>query len=111
MSDAASMRRIRHLYSLFDARWYDPFRALWERLTSRAAEDELDRLVRESAAEGFRVLDIGCGTGHNLGRLRRLGVHFESYRGIDLPHQLDARHRPAALCGRGPRDVRGIRRA
>ena len=76
--------RVQTLYRLAGARWYDPFRVLWERLTSRAAEAELDRLVREHAAEGCRVLDIGCGTGHNLGRLHRLGVPFESYRGVDL---------------------------
>jgi SAM-dependent methyltransferase len=34
------------------------------------------------------VLDIGCGTGHNLGRLRRLGVPFESYRGVDLTNSM-----------------------
>lgn len=84
MSDTPSTRRVRRLYSLLDARWYDPFRALWEPLTSRAAEAEIDRIVRESAGEGCRVLDIGCGTGYNLGRLRRLGVPFESYQGIDL---------------------------
>lgn len=75
---------VQTLYGLAGARWYDPFRALWERRTSRVAETELDRLVRETAAEGCRVLDIGCGTGHNLGRLHRLGVPFESYRGVDL---------------------------
>jgi 2-polyprenyl-3-methyl-5-hydroxy-6-metoxy-1,4-benzoquinol methylase len=75
---------VRTLYRLAGARWYDPFRTLWQRLTSRAAEAEIDRLVRESAVEGSRVLDIGCGTGYNLDRLRRLGVPFESYRGVDL---------------------------
>lgn len=76
--------RVQSLYRLAGARWYDPFRTLWARLTSRAAEEELDRLVRESVKVGCRVLDVGCGTGHNLGRLLRLGVPFGSYRGVDL---------------------------
>lgn len=76
--------RVQSLYQIGGARWYDPFRLLWTRLTSRAAEAEFDRLLSESATEGCRVLDLGCGTGHNLGRLQRLGVPFESYRGVDL---------------------------
>lgn len=76
--------RVQTLYRLAGARWYDSFRALWEWFTSRAAEAELDRLVLETASEGCRVLDVGCGTGYNLGRLHRLGVPFESYRGVDL---------------------------
>jgi len=75
---------VQRLYRLGSARWYDPFRAVWTALTSRAAEIELDRRIREHAVDGCEVLDIGCGTGHNLGRLRRLNVAFGSYRGVDL---------------------------
>jgi len=88
---------VRQLYQLGAARWYDPFRVLWTQLTSRAAEAEFDRLLREVATEGCRLVDLGCGTGYNLGRLLRLAIPFGSYRGIDLTEaMLDiarARHR------------------
>jgi SAM-dependent methyltransferase len=77
-------RRVRSLYRLGGARWYDFFRALWTRVTSQAAEAALDRLVRTTAGACCRVLDIGCGTGYNLARLRRLGISFGSYLGVDL---------------------------
>lgn len=76
--------RIRSLYRLGGARWYDFFRKLWTRVVSQAAEAALDRLLRATAGDGCRVLDIGCGTGYNLGRLRRLGIPFASYLGVDL---------------------------
>jgi len=77
-------RGVERLYQFGSARWYETFRAIWTRLTSRAAEAELDQILRENAVDGCHVLDIGCGTGHNLGRLLRLEIPFSSYRGVDL---------------------------
>jgi SAM-dependent methyltransferase len=77
-------RRVRALYGIAGARWYDPFRAAWTALTSRPAEAVLDRLIVEVARPDSRVLDIGCGTGYNLARLRQLAVPFGTYLGVDL---------------------------
>lgn len=77
-------RRVRALYGIGEARWYDGFRAAWTTFTSRPAEAALDRLIVEAARPGCRVVDVGCGTGYNLARLRRLDVPFGTYRGVDL---------------------------
>ncbi len=75
---------MRRVYRFGSARWYDTFRTIWTWVTSRTAEAKLDQWLREAAIDGCRVLDIGCGTGFNVGRLRRLGVPFGSYLGVDL---------------------------
>jgi len=87
MQQSATDRRypwVRRLYQFGGARWYDAFRTVWTRVTSPAAEATLDQWLREAARDECRVLDIGCGTGFNLGRLQRLGVPFRSYLGVDL---------------------------
>lgn len=81
---SSKSRAVSRLYQFGSARWYNAFRTIWTRATSRQAESELDRMVRVEAEDARNVLDIGCGTGHNLGRLLRLGGPFESYRGVDL---------------------------
>lgn len=77
-------RQVRALYAIGSARWYGPFRRAWTSLTSRRAEKRFDHLTEAAVAGGGRVLDVGCGTGYNLGRLRRLELPFSSYTGIDL---------------------------
>jgi SAM-dependent methyltransferase len=81
---AEQSRRVRRLYRLGAARWYDASRILWTRLTARQAEAAFDSLATQVARPDCRVLDIGCGTGFNLGRLQRLGIGFGSYHGIDV---------------------------
>ncbi len=75
---------VRQVYRFGNARWYDAFRTIWTWATSRTAEAKLDQCLREAASDGCRVLDIGCGTGFNVGRLQRLGIPFGSYLGVDL---------------------------
>jgi len=79
----AQVRRVGKLYRIGDARWYDTFRAIWKEVAAQAAEAAFDRLVMETGQGKRYVLDIGCGTGYNLGRLQRLDVPFSAYYGID----------------------------
>lgn len=83
-----SERRVRTLYGFGSARWYDPFRRIWTWATSQSAEDEIDRWLRSEVVREARVLDIGCGTGFNLGRLKRLEVPFKSYVGADFSESM-----------------------
>ncbi len=75
---------VRAVYGLASARWYDPFRTAWTWATSRRAEARVDELIEGALRPGSRVLDVGCGTGYNLGRLQCLGVPFATYLGVDL---------------------------
>ncbi len=64
---------------------YDPVRPLWANLLAGRVERflEQDILLRYLPA-GAAILDIGCGTAANLTRLRRLGLDFGCYVGVDL---------------------------
>lgn len=95
--------RVQKLYARFGGRWWDPFRAVWEFLTSRQAVRDLESLMCRHVRPGTTVLDIGCGTGKNLGRLLRLGLPFAAYTGVDFsPHMLAlARRRFAHVVNAG----------
>lgn len=85
---------------------YDLSRPLWAQWIMGRAEaymeqEVLPRLLRPET----RILDLGSGTGVNLARLRRLGLPFASYTGLELTPAMLARakkkldgHIPAAYC-------------
>ena len=76
---------VQKLYSLAGGRWWDPFRAHWELVWARNAVRDLDSLLRRYVTPEARVLDLGCGSGANLARLRRLRLPLGHYTGVDLP--------------------------
>jgi 2-polyprenyl-6-hydroxyphenyl methylase/3-demethylubiquinone-9 3-methyltransferase len=75
---------VQKLYTVMGGRWWDVFRAQWELVWARNAVRDLDSLLRRYVAPEARILDVGCGTGANLARLRRLGLRFGSYTGVDF---------------------------
>lgn len=75
---------VKRLYSVAGGRWWEPFRAAWELCTSRAAKRDLHSLLRRYVGPETRILDVGCGTGANLGHLLRLGLPFGHYTGVDF---------------------------
>ena len=75
---------VQKLYTRAGGRWWDPFRAVWELCTSRRAKADLESLLRRYVTPDTRILDLGCGTGANLGRLLRLGLSFGHYTGVDF---------------------------
>lgn len=75
---------VQKLYTRFGGRWWEPFRAGWEFLTCREAIKDLESLMRRYVTADTRVLDAGCGTGGNLGRLLRLRLPFRDYIGLDF---------------------------
>lgn len=75
---------VQDLYAWAGGRWWEPFRAVWELCTSRQAERDLQSLLRRYVTPQTSILDLGCGTGANLGRLLRLGLPFGHYTGVDF---------------------------
>ena len=64
---------------------YDHARPLWAQWVMGRAEAYLEREVLSNLlTPQTRILDLGCGTGVNLARLRLLGLAFDSYTGLDL---------------------------
>ena len=100
MSDA-ELERIREAYRKRDAAGGSPYR--WDNPGYVIYMQSLERgLLRGFAdagvhLEGFRVLDIGCGSGYFLNRLRDYGAG--ECHGIDLMENriADARERYPAL--------------
>ncbi len=64
---------------------YDRMRWVWAKAIMGKAEADLERdVLPRLVTPDTRILDLGCGTGVNLHRLRRLGLPFASYAGLDL---------------------------
>ena len=69
----------------FWAPLYDRVRALWARGIMGRAETYLERnVLPRLVMPETRILDLGCGTGVNLARLRRLELPFSRYVGLDM---------------------------
>jgi len=83
----------------FLAKVYDSLRPAWAKLVMGRAESYLENtILPRILTSKTRILDLGSGTGVNLDRLRRLGLPFASYTGLDLT--------PAMLLqAQGKRDV------
>lgn len=68
----------RHVASI-----YDPLTPIWRDWLYRDASVAFDGALRASCRPGDQVLDLCCGTGAVLERLRAVGVPFGSYTGVD----------------------------
>jgi SAM-dependent methyltransferase len=76
--------RILRLYRYL-APVYTPLRPFWAGTTNRAAENYLEQVALPTTLHPEAdVLDLGCGPGTNLARLRRLNLPYARYVGIDL---------------------------
>jgi ubiquinone/menaquinone biosynthesis C-methylase UbiE len=92
-------------YSLL-APVYDLWRPLWARRIMGRAEVYMEQeILPRILTSETRILDLGSGTGVNLARLRRLGLPFGSYTGLDLAPAMLAKaqarldsHTPASYC-------------
>ncbi len=80
---------VRKLYSIGNAKWYDPLRPIYSKLFLSKAEDDLTNFLKDNLDEDKTVLELGCGTGANLERIYSLDIEFKKYLGLDFsPHML-----------------------
>ncbi|MBI4303690.1 MAG: class I SAM-dependent methyltransferase [Chloroflexi bacterium] len=78
------MDNVRAIYGTWQARWYDPFKWLWNILAASQAERDLSAFLRENLDETKTILELGCGTALNLEKIFSLNLKFKSYLGVDF---------------------------
>ncbi|MBI2853092.1 MAG: methyltransferase domain-containing protein [Chloroflexi bacterium] len=80
--------RVRQVYGIWQARWYDPFKWLWNILVASGAEKDMNNFLRDSLDENETILELGCGTALNLEKIFSLGLKFKRYLGIDFSPEI-----------------------
>lgn len=78
---------VRPLYSHI-AGAYSAIDTSWREWLYADAHRAFDRAMAQSLPAAGRVLDLGAGTGANLGRLLALSLPFASYTGVDLTGEM-----------------------
>lgn len=70
-------KEVEKFYSKF-AKMYDPFKKIWN-IISHNAEEELRTFLTENIDTTKSILELGCGTGDNLGKIISINSEFKSY--------------------------------
>ena len=72
--------KVKKLYALGSARWYDSFKPAWNYLVASKAEKQLGLFLKNNTGGNKSVLELGCGTALNLKKIgdlkRYLGLDF-----------------------------------
>ncbi len=76
--------RVQKLYHIAGAKWYDPFKKVWNALVARKAEKALNRFLKENIKPETAILELGPGTALNLQKIKKLNLSFASYEGWDF---------------------------
>lgn len=79
---------VKRWYAAFNANWYDFFRGVWINLVSKKAEEQFISLLQKHVKPDSEILDLGCGTGINLGRVQQLNLRFKRYTGADFSAEM-----------------------
>ena len=76
-------RKLKKFYR-FMSMPYDWFMKYWNKSFAKGAEKDLDKFVGKNLKGEVDVLDLACGTGVNIERLKKWGVDVKSYTAVDL---------------------------
>lgn len=76
--------RVKGLYAIGSAKWYDFVKIIWSRLFSEKAEKDFSTFLKKNLNNNTRILELGCGTAMNLEKIYSLGLNFRSYLGVDF---------------------------
>ena len=77
---------VKKFYSKF-AKMYDPFKKIWN-IVSYNAEKELRTFLTKNIDSTKSILELGCGTGDNLGKIISINPEFKSYLGLDMTSKM-----------------------
>ncbi len=81
--DAHAMK-VKGVYAIGRAKWYDFFKKIWNKITAKKAEKELKEFLRANISKNTSILELGCGTALNLEKIRSLSLKFGRYFGADF---------------------------
>lgn len=77
-------KRVKKLYSIFSAKWYDYFKKIWDVIVAKKAEEESKKFLKVHLDDTKEILDVGCGTALNLKKIFDLDLKFKKYIGMDF---------------------------
>lgn len=80
--------KVQKLYSIFSAKWYDPFKFVWDFFVSRKVNKEFENFLKHNVDDTKDVLELGCGTALNLQTIYKLDLNFKSYLGLDFSESM-----------------------
>lgn len=81
MLDLQNREKIQKIYR-FWSKFYDWFMKYWNRFVAKDSEKDLKNFLKKIKGE-VSVLDLGCGTGINISRLKTAKVKVKDYTAID----------------------------
>jgi len=79
--------RIKNIYHYW-ARIYDSFLKYWNKSIARSAEKYLNEFLDKNLGKKITVLDLACGTGQNITRLKNLKKKVAKYVAVDLTPEM-----------------------
>lgn len=82
------MNKVKNLYSMGHAKWYNSFKLLWNWLVSTEAEVRLEKFLRDNVNGSTDIIELGCGTALNLKKILSLNLRFKTYSGLDFSEDM-----------------------
>jgi ubiquinone/menaquinone biosynthesis C-methylase UbiE len=79
---------VKNLYAFLNAKWYDPFKKIWNTIISRKSEKDLAKFLKENLDETKTILELGCGTALNVQKIFSLNLKFKKYTGLDFTAEM-----------------------
>lgn len=76
--------KVKKLYAIGHAKWYNLFKPVWNWLANRKAEKKLEHFLKNNLNESASIMELGCGTALNLKKILSLNLRFKRYLGLDF---------------------------
>lgn len=86
--DKMSKNKVKNLYAIGSAKWYDFFKPGWNWLVSRKAEKKFSLFLKKNLDKNTSILELGCGTALNLQKIKSLNLSYKNYLGLDFSEDM-----------------------